>query len=306
MLNTLLLAGVSSVLATLLGFALGLLRLSANRLAALAALAYVEIVRNVPLLLQLFFWYFAVLGTLPLPRRSLAVFGFAYLNRRGLYLAAPQAAPSFGAFAAALVLGIACWYFLARAGRRRRVESGRASALGWGGAVLALLLPGLVALVAGAPIAWDRPRLAGFNFSGGIVVIPEFVAMAIGMSIFGAAFIAELVRGGVLSVPRGQAEAGLSLGLSRWRVYRQIVLPQALRAILPPLVSQYILILKNSSLGAAIAYPDLMLIFAGTVLNQTGQPLEIMAITMATYLALCLGIAVLGNALNRRVQLVER
>jgi general L-amino acid transport system permease protein len=293
-LNTLLVAVVSCVIATVLGFLIGLLRLSTNRLVSFAALSYVEMVRNMPLLLQLFFWYFAVLGTLPPPRQSLGFFGLAYLNRRGLYLAALRPESGFGLFAAALALGLAAWVALALFAPRRR-------ALGAAGVIA---LPSLAILLAGVPFSLDRPELQGFNFHGGVLVIPEFLAMIVGMSIFGAAFIAELVRGGVLAVPRGQTEAALALGLRTWQIYHRIVLPQAMRIIVPPLVNQYIAILKNSSLGAAIAYPDLMLV-TGTVLNQTGQPIEIMAITMSIYLALCFAIATAGNVLNRRIQLMD-
>ena len=303
-LNTLVVAAASCVIATILGFVIGLMRLSANRLVAAVALAYVEIVRNIPLLLQLFFWYFAVLGTLPLPHQSLGLFGLVYLNRRGLYVPALRPLSGFATFAAALAAGIAVWAACAVLARRHRRATGGPSSLRWTGpASLAVLLL-LARLLAGAPFAVEAPRLEGFNFHGGSLVIPEFLAMLAGMSIFGAAFIAELVRGGVLAVPRGQTEAALALGLSGWHINKRIVLPQAMRIILPPLVTQYIAILKNSSLGAAIAYPELMLV-SGTVLNQTGQPIDIMAITMGLYLALCLGIAAAGNALiKRRFQLI--
>jgi general L-amino acid transport system permease protein len=304
--NTLLVTVVSAVPATVLGLLVGLCRLSRNRLLAAVGTLYVETVRNVPLLLQLFVWYFAVLGSLPPPRRSLGFAGVAFLNNRGLLLAAPVPRPGAEAFALATVLGIAGWVLLARAARRRRLASGRASRLRWIAILPAIVLPLLAWGWAGSPVVWERPELLGFNFTGGIAVVPELVAMVAGLSVYSAAFIAELVRGGVLSVHRGQSDAGQALGLSRWRVYRSIVLPQALRAIMPPLAGQYILLLKNSSLGAAIAYPDLMLIFAGTALNQTGQPIEVMTITMATYLVLCLFIAQLFGVANRRVQLVER
>lgn len=302
-LNTLIVSAASCVIATVLGFLIGLLRLSSNRLVAFAALAYVEIVRNIPLLLQLFFWYFAVLGTLPGPRQSLDAFGLAFLNRRGLYLAAPVPAAGFASVALALAFALALWIGCAQWARRRRNATGRRSPLRWLGPACLVAFPLAAGLAAGAPFALDVPKLAGFNFAGGILVIPEFLAMILGLSIFGAAFIAELVRGGVLAVPRGQTEAALALGLPRRQIYARIVVPQAMRIIWPPLVTQYISILKNSSLGAAIAFPELMLV-SGTVLNQTGQPIDIMAITMALYLALCLGIAAAGNALNRRVNRV--
>ena len=189
--------------------------------------------------------------------------------------------------------------------QRFRVRTGQASRGRWttGFVCLAALL---VASAVLNPVTWDVPALKGFNLGGGMSVIPEFVALAVGMSVYGSAFVAELIRGGVETVGRGQTEAGQALGLSRWRIYRKIVIPQALRAIIPPLTGQYITLLKNSSLASAIGYPDLMLIFAGTALNQTGQPLEIMGMTMASYLFLCLLTAFVGNIVNRRMQLVER
>jgi general L-amino acid transport system permease protein len=250
LLNTLVLSAAGIVVATMLGFVIGLARLSPNWLVARLAAVYIETLRNVPLLLQLFFWYFAILRPLPGPRQSLSLFDVVFLNNRGLYLPAP----SFDGFA----------------------------------------------------LSWDVPVLTGFNFTGGIAVIPEFVAMLVALSTYSAAFVAEIVRGGVLSVPQGQIEAARALGLRRGAIYRLVVVPQALRAIVPPLTSQYLNLTKNSSLAAAIAYPDLMLVFAGTVLNQTGQPFEVMAITMGVYLAISLAIALLMNWYNRRTLLVER
>ncbi|HUK59942.1 MAG TPA: ABC transporter permease subunit [Stellaceae bacterium] len=301
-LNTLAISAASCALATILGFVIGLLRLSKNQLVSTVALAYVEVVRNVPLLLQLFFWYFAVLGTLPLPRQSLGLFGAIYLNRRGLYIPALQPEAGFAAAALALALGIAIWVGCVFLARRHPSDTGGASPLRWVGPASLVVLLVLARLLFGAPLAVDTPQLEGFNFHGGALIIPEFLAMLAGLSIFGAAFVAELVRGGVLAVPRGQTEAALALGLRGWPINTRIVLPQAMRIILPPLITQYISILKNSSLGAAIAYPELMLV-SGTVLNQTGQPIDLMAVTMAIYLALCLGIAAIGNAINRRFHL---
>lgn len=306
LLNTVLLTAVSAVPATILGFVIGLARLSSNRLVATVAAAYVEVVRNIPLLLQLFFWYFTILRPLPPPRGSLSLFGAIYLNNRGLLLPAPIFEP--GAATLALVgaasfgLAIVIWAL----GRRHRIETGRSFAAGWVVAAIALGPPAAVAATAGFPLSFEVPVLAGFNFRGGIAVIPEFVAMALALSLYGASFIAEIVRAGISSVPSGQIDAAHALGLRRRQIVSKIVLPQALRVILPPLGTQYIQMLKNSSLAAAIAYPDLMLIFAGTVLNQTGQPLEVMVVTMATYVAIGLGIAAVVNVANRRVRLVER
>jgi len=295
LLNTIVLAVVAILLATPVGFLAGFARLSGNRLVRAVAAGYVDIVRNVPLLLQILFWYFAVLSPLPAPRQSLNFLGIAFLNKRGFYLPAPVAEPAAWAFGIACLLGIAGWIVLARLKKPH-----------WMGAGLLVALIAGTVLLWGEPFHWDLPALTGFNFRGGMVVIPEFTAMALALAIYNGAYIAEHVRGGLLSVHPGQREAGLALGLSRWRVATKIVVPQAMRAIVPPLGGQYIQLLKASSLGAAIAYPDLMLVFAGTALNQTGQPLEIMMMTMASYLLLCFGIAGLVNLANRYVRIVER
>ena len=304
--NTIILAGVAIVFATVLGFAIAMARISSNPLLSGLARGYVEVVRNVPLLLQLFFWYFSVISILPTPRQSLNFFGVVFLSNRGLAIPSPVEQPSLGAFLTATVAVVvaACLFFFWA--RRHRIRLGRTSRRLWLAGAACLVIPLLVIAVTGCPISWDIPHLAGFNMRGGLEVLPELVAMAIGLTVYGSAFIAELVRGGFAGVNPGQLDAGRALGLSRWQIYSKIVLPQALRFILPPLSGQYIHLLKNSSLASAIGYPDLMLIFAGTALNQTGQPLEIMAMTMASYLFLGLGIAGFGNVLNRRLQLVDR
>ena len=306
LINTILLAVISIVCGTILGFAIALARLSTNPLLSSLAHGYIELVRNIPLLLQLFFWYFAVLATLPSPRQSLNFFNAAFLNNRGLSLPAPLAGPGLPLFLLTAAIGIGAAVFLFTRARRYRVASGRPAPGLMASALACLCAPVLVTALTGAPVIWDIPHLAGFNIDGGVAVIPEFVAMAVGMSVYGSAFIAELVRGAIAAVNDGQAEAGRALGLSPWRINTKIVIPQALRFILPPLIGQYVSLLKNSSLASAIGYPDLMLIFAGTALNQTGQPLEIMAMTMASYLLLCLLISSIGNIVNRRLRLVER
>ena len=219
---------------------------------------------------------------------------------------APVAEPGLPAFIACTAVALVAATILFVSARRFRIRTGKTSHVRWVAGTLLLTVPAISTVVLGKPITWDVPRLSGFNLIGGISIIPEFVAMAIGMSVYGSAFTAELMRAGFANVSRGQTEAGLALGLTRWRIYNKIIIPQALRTIVPPLTGQYIALLKNSSLASAIGYPDLMLIFAGTALNQTGQPLEIMAITMASYLLLCLVTAGVGNFVNRRIQLVER
>jgi general L-amino acid transport system permease protein len=265
----------------------------------------VAIVRNMPLLLQLFYWYFAVLRPLPNPRQSLSVLDIAFLNKRGLFLPYPVFEPGFGALALAVLTAVTAALLLWRVNRKTRLRTG-APLFHPLWLILLLAAPLGAAWLNGFPLSWDVPVLSGLNFNGGATVIPEFVAMALALSLYGAAYIAEIVRAGVAAVAAGQIDAARALGLRNGAINRLIVIPQALRVILPPLGTQYIVILKNSSLAAAIAYPDLMLVFAGTVLNQTGQPLEVMMVTMASYALIAFAIAAAINMMNRRVQLVER
>jgi general L-amino acid transport system permease protein len=306
LLNTLLVSLLGIGLATLLGFAIGVARLSHNWLVSRLAAVYIEVFRNVPLLLQIFFWYFAVLRALPHPRDSLALGEAVFLNLRGLYVPRPLFEPGFGWVLAALAVAVACALLLAAWARRRRLLTGQHFASGWAGLGLILLLPGLAFLFAGAPLGWELPALRGFNFRGGITVIPELAALLMALTIYTAAFIAEIVRAGILAVPKGQTEAAAALGLKRMQVLRLVIIPQALRVIIPPLTSQYLNLLKNSSLATAIGYPDLVNVFAGTTLNQTGQAVEVIAMTMAVYLSISLAISLLMNWYNARIALTER
>lgn len=306
LLNTLLLSAAAIVVATVLGFAIGLGRLSGNWLIAKLSTVYVEMLRNIPLLLQVFFWYFAILRPLPGPRQSLSLlWGAVLINNRGLYVPAPITGSGLGV-ALAVVAGIVCVIALNRWARRRQQMTGLRPAVLLPGLVLMAGLPAITALATGFSLRWEMPELVGFNLQGGVAVIPEFVAMLLALSLYIAAFIAEIVRAGILSVAVGQIEAARALGLRRGQIYRLVIVPQALRVILPPLTNQYVNLIKASSLAAAIAYPDLMLIFAGTVLNQTGQALEVMTITMAVYLFISLFVSLLMNLYNRHVAMVER
>jgi general L-amino acid transport system permease protein len=305
LLNTLLVAVLGIVSATVLGFVVGIARLSSNWLIAKLAAAYVEIVRNVPLLLQLFFWYAAVLQTLPSPRQSYVLPGGAFLNVRGLYLPAPVAQPGFGAvalaLAAGLVLAIGVWLWA----RRHQVLTGERFPAFWTGLAAIIGLPLAVFLAVGSPLRFDYPQLQGFNFQGGITVLPELMALLLGLSIYTASFIAEIVRAGILGVPKGQTEAAQALGLSRGLTLRLVVVPQATRIVIPPLTSQYLSLIKNSSLAVAIGYPDFVSV-TGTVLNQTGQAVEVILMTMGVYLAISLLTSMFMNWFNRRMALVER
>jgi general L-amino acid transport system permease protein len=288
LLNTLLVSALGIVLATALGLAVGLARLSSNWLLARVAGVYVEILRNIPLLLQIFFWYFAVLRTLPAPRGSWALGEVAFLNNRGLYIAWPDMS---GGIALLVLLCNVIAVFLA-------LRQGRPVAA-WCAGIVAAIAAFLCIFGAN----WEAPKLTGFNFRGGVTLIPEFVALVVALSTYTAAFIAEIVRAGVQAVPKGQSEAADALGLRPGEKLRHIVLPQAMRVIVPPLTSQYLNLTKNSSLAAAIAYPDLVSVFAGTVLNITGQAIEVIAVTMAVYLVISLLIAAGMGRYNRLVAL---
>ena len=305
-LNTLLVSLIGIVLATVLGFVIGVARLSPNWLLRQIATVYIEVFRNIPPLLQIFFWYFAILQPLPGPKQSLALGELFFVNNRGLYMPAPSLSEDFMpvlvAFLLALVACILCW----RKGRAQQELSGDS---GWWrplGVGLLLGAPLLTAWVLGSPFTWSVPALSGFNFRGGWVVIPELVALTLALTIYTAAFIAETVRSGIQSVSHGQTEAARSLGLRPQQTLRLVIIPQALRVIIPPLTSQYLNLTKNSSLAAGIGYPDMVSLFAGTVLNQTGQAIETMAITMSVYLAISISISLLMNLYNKRIALVER
>ena len=306
LLNTLLVSALGIVLATVIGFVIGIARLSRNWLISRLALIYIEVFRNIPLLLQIFFWYFTVLRAMPPPRQSLSLGDTVFLNIRGLYLPAAQFQPGFGWVVAAFGLAIVLAIILARWAKRRQAATGQPFPVLSTSLVLLFGLPLLSFWLAGSPLVWQVPELQGFNFQGGWAVIPEMASLVLALSIYTAAFIAEIVRAGIQAVSHGQTEASFSLGLNPGLTLRLIVLPQALRVIIPPLTNQYLNLTKNSSLAAAIGYPDLVATFAGTVLNQTGQAIECIAITMAVYLSISLLISLLMNWYNRRVALVER
>jgi general L-amino acid transport system permease protein len=288
LLNTLLVSVIGIFLATAIGFIVALGRLSPNWLLSRIAGAYVELVRNLPLLFQILFWYLAVLAALPNPRQSVSLFGAFFLNNRGLVVPRPIGEPGFEPFVVAVLVAISGSIALWRYARKQLYQHGRMIRI-WPYALGALFgVPLIVVLVFGAPVKFELPVLKGFNFTGGSRLIPEFVALTLALSTYTAAFISEIVRAGILSVHKGQMEAGSSLGLQRGTVLRLIVIPQALRVILPPLTNQYLNLTKNSSLAVAIGYPDLVSVFAGTTLSQTGQAIEIVSITMGVYLLISL------------------
>jgi general L-amino acid transport system permease protein len=306
LLNTLLIAVICIPLATLLGFAIGVARLSPNWLLSRFALVYTSVLRNTPLLLLLLFWYNAVLKSLPGPRQSISIGDAVFLNNRGLYLPMPvptdRAVWFAGAIGTALVLaaGFREW------ARRRQEREGAQAPVTAVAVALIVGLPVIVSAAGGAPFVFDIAKLSGFNLKGGLQIIPEMAALVFGLFTFTAAFIAEIVRAGLLAVPVGQSEAAAALGLHRGLMMKLVVIPQAMRLITPPLTSQYLNIVKNSSLAVFIGYPDLVQIFAGTVLNQTQAAVQVMAITMAVYLVMSLAVALALNLFNARYALKER
>lgn len=308
--NTLAASAVAIVLATALGFLVGVGRLSRNALIAGFAATYVEVLRNTPLLLQLLVWYNLVLKPLPGPRQSITLPGGFLLNNRGLYGPWPVDSPGWRALALGLLAALVlCAVLAIWSARRRRAGKARLPMAHMAPALL-VILPALAVwlAVAGAGVALPAtwPELRGFNVSGGVTLLPEFVALVLGLSLYTSAFIAEVVRSGVQSVPKGQREAARALGLGEGQILRLIVIPQALRLIIPPLTGQFLNLTKNSSLAVAIGYPDLVLIGAGPVLQNTGQALEVISLIMVVYLVLSLGTAGLMNWWNARMALVER
>jgi len=306
LLNTLLVSAIGVFLATILGFLIGVARLSPNWLLSRLAAAYIEILRNIPLLLQLFFWYFAVLRALPAPRDSVQLFGSFFLSNRGLSSPSPVPQEGFTLVWVAFLVGIVAAIVVKRWATKRQEATGEQFPVFFTALGLIFGLPLLASIVTGFPLTWNYPVLKGFNFVGGVVLIPEFVALILALSMYTASFIAEIVRSGIQAVSHGQTEASYALGLRPGQTLRLVVIPQALRVIIPPLTSQYLNLTKNSSLAAAIAYPDIVLVFAGTVLMQTGQAVEIIAITMGCYLTISLLISAFMNWYNKKMALVER
>jgi general L-amino acid transport system permease protein len=304
-LNTVIVAVVGIITATLIGFIIGIGRLSHNWLIRKICTVYVEVFRNIPPLLVIFFWYSGVLAVLPPPRESINLPFSSFLNQRGFYF--PRAVWGDGSWLilVALLLGIAMAWFVARKARQRQMATGQQFPVFWTSTALIIGLPLLAYALSGFPLSFDYPKQSTFNLTGGFQVRPEFLSLYLALSCYTAAFIAEIVRAGIRGVSKGQTEAAAALGLRAGPILRLVVIPQAMRIVIPPLTSQYLNLTKNSSLAIAIGYPDLTAI-AGTVLNQTGQAVEGVVIMMAVYLALSLLTSAIMNVVNARMALVER
>ncbi|MBU1173885.1 MAG: amino acid ABC transporter permease [Alphaproteobacteria bacterium] len=305
-LNTMLVAVIGVFFASLLGFMVGIARLSNNFIISRLALIYVETLRNVPLLLQLVFWYFAVLKSMPGVRQSFIFLDGVVLNQRGLYLPKVVTDAQFAWVWGALALSIVAIVVLQRWAHKRLEATGQRFPVFWTALGVLVVLPLVAGLISGTHLSVDLPVLKGFNYAGGIGLPPELVALCLGLIFYTATFISEIVRAGIQSVSYGQTEAAQALGLRDGDRLRLVIIPQAMRVIIPPLASQYLNLTKNSSLAIAIGYPDLVSVFMNTTLNQTGRAIEVVFITMLVYLTLSLATSSFMNWYNRRIALVER
>jgi len=305
-LNTLIVSFWAIVLSTILGLIIGVARLSKNWIIAKLASAYIDTFRNIPILLQILFWYNVVLATLPPPRKSIEFFNSIFINNRGIIV--PK--PIFGASGIYVVVGvivaILAVYFINRWLNKRQEETGQEFFfLPWGILIL-IVTPYLFYLLGPDKIVWNMPHLRGFNFRGGKVFSPEFLALAFALTIYTATFIAEAIRSGIEAVKKGQKEAAASIGLSPYQSLKLVVLPQAIRIAIPPTINQYLNVVKNSSLATAIGYPEVVTVFAGTALNQVGQAIEMISMTMAVYLVISLFVSMILNWLNHKMKIKER
>jgi general L-amino acid transport system permease protein len=306
LLNTLIVSGIGIVFASIIGLVVGVARLSKNYIISKLAMAYIEFFRNIPILLQILFWYNVVLAALPSPRQSIAMGADIFLNNRGIYVPKPILESGFIFVTISFVLAIGVVFFLRRWALKRFEETGKDFPLLLTSIGVLIIMPLITFLASGAPVSFDLPALRGFNFAGGMSYSPEFLALTFALSIYTATYIAEAVRSGIEAVAKGQKEAAASLGLSNYQSLKLVVLPQAIRIAIPPIINQYLNLTKNSSLATAIGYPELVTVFAGTVLNQTGQAIEIILVTMAVYLTISLVISLVLNIVNKKMEIKGR
>ncbi len=304
--NTLIVSGVGIFFASILGVIIGVARLSKNYIVSKLSLGYIEFFRNIPILLQILFWYNVVLAALPKPRQSIQLASDMFLNNRGLFVPKPIMEAGFTFVIIAFVLAIFVSIFLVKWANKRFEETGKESfLLPW----IVLIIVGLplgVYFLSGSPLHFDYPALKGFNFRGGMSYSPEFLALTFALSIYTATYIAEAIRSGIEAIPKGQKEAAASLGLSSYQSLKLVILPQAIRIAIPPIINQYLNLTKNSSLATAIGYPELVTVFAGTCLNQTGQAIEIILVTMLVYLTISLTISFVLNIINKKMEIKGR
>jgi len=308
-LNTLLVSILAIIASTILGFIVGVLRLSNNWLVARLSLVYVELVRNTPLLLQIIFWYVGVFSVLPRVKNSFDLSGGAgvlIINNRGLYGGWPVPGDLFWITTATFIASVIGTFFLVRWARKRRDNLGLQFPIVKASLALLVIPSTVVFLLTGSPMSWDIPTLQGFNFVGGFTLPPAFLALLVALVAYHAAHLAEAVRAGILSVNRGQTDAAKSIGLSPNRIMSLVVIPQAMRSIMPPMISLWMNVVKNSTLAVAIGYGDLVALFMQTALNQAGYAIEMVGMTMAFYMTISLLISWVLNIYNKRVQLVER
>jgi general L-amino acid transport system permease protein len=293
------------IFSTLLGLGVALARLSPNWLLKKLATYYIEFNRNIPVLMHLLFWYFIVFQQLPGVRESFTLFDTVFFTNRGVFIPRPLAQQSFVWVVLSLIAAVVSVCLLSVYVRRTRELTGRQLSILWPAVCILAGFPALVILIAGPPLAWDVPQLQGFNYQGGMVLTPEFLALLTGLTVYVSAFNAEIIRSGIQSVNKGQIEAGKALGLKDGRIKHLVTLPQALRVIMPPLTNEYLAVAKNSSLAVAIGYPDIVSV-GGTILNQTGQSIEVISIWMLVYLIISLTISMVTNWYNAKIMLVER
>jgi len=306
LLNTLLVAACGIVVATIFGFTAGVLRLSHNFVLNRLMQVYVEVTRNVPVLLQILLWHGIIIHSLPVPKKAEAIMDVVFATNRGVFLPQPIPQEGFGWVWIAMLVAIVFAVLFKRYANKVQVETGKLIPAIWIGAAAIVGLPLIVFMLLGAPVEMSYPALKGFNFKGGFVIKPEFMALWFALSLYTGAFIAEIVRAGIQSVSHGQTEAAHALGIRPNFTMRLVVIPQAMRVIIPPLISQYLNLTKNSSLAIAIGYMDLVATIGGISLNQTGRALESMGIVLGIYLFISLFISALMNLYNKRVALVSR
>lgn len=304
--NTLVCAGVGIILSTILGVLIGIARLSTNYLISRLANAYIELFRNIPILLQILFWYNIFLNALPVPKKSISLLDFMFINNRGFYLPNPIPQDGFLWVSIAFVIGVASAIYLKRHFKRKQDETGQQTNTIGFTLGLIIVFPVVVFLLLGSPLQFDYAVLGKFNLKGGLAIVPEFVALTLALSVYTATYIAEAIRSGIEAVDKGQKEAAAAIGLTKTQALKLIVLPQALRVAIPPTINQYLNLTKNSSLAAAIGYPELMSAFGGTVLNQVGQAIEILTMVMLVYLVISLLISVLLNYVNKKMAIQGR